>query len=184
MYISVPPVPFWSCLYQKNTTSFRMYKTVCFEHETHVKSTRRKRLRTPSRTNLRWYIAHHPRLPTLPSRKQTSLWRPAQQECTFQGAPTYPYCSKPTKIYIFWSNRFPFWSSCLHQKNITSFSDSQDCLIWTWKYISKLPGEKGYSYHPERILDDIFPTIHGFSTLAAKMYCLPSTASPPWPQTK
>ena len=99
MYISVPPVPFWSCLYQKNTTSFRMYKTVCFEHETHVKSTRRKRLRTPSRTNLRWYIAHHPRLPTLPSRKQISLWRPAQQECTSQGAHTYPYFSKPLNIY-------------------------------------------------------------------------------------
>ena len=110
MYISVPPVPFWSCLYQKNTTSFRMYKTVCFEHETHVKSTRRKRLRTPSRTNLRWYIAHHPRLPTLPSRKQTSLWRPAQQECTSQGAPTYPYFSKPLKNIFFQSHQSP---SCL-----------------------------------------------------------------------
>ena len=44
----------------------------------------------------------------------------------------------------------------------------------------KLPGEKGYAYHPERVIDDIFQlftvsppwpqilsTIHGFSTLAA-----------------
>ena len=35
------------------------------------------------------------------------------------------------------------------------------------KHISKLPGEKGYVYHPQRILDDTLSTIHGFSTLAA-----------------
>ena len=180
MYISVPPVPFWSCLYQKNTTSFRMYKTVCFEHETHVKSTRRKRLRTPSRTNLRWYIAHHPRLPTLPSRKQISLWRPAQQECTSQGAHTYPYFSKPLNIYT--SHTSPLLVLPTTE-NTTSFSDLQECLIWIWKYISKLPGEKGHAYHPEQILDDVFSTIHGFSTLAANMSSPPSTDSPPWPQT-
>ena len=73
----------------------------------------------------------------------------------------------------------PFWP-CLYQKNSTSLLDLQDCLIWTWKYISKLPGEKGYAYHPERILDNILllftvspswpqilSTIHGFSALAA-----------------
>ena len=152
--------------------------------KTHVKSTRRKRLRTPSRTNLRWYIAHHPRLPTLPSRKQTSLWRPAQQECTSQGAHTYPYFSRPLHIYIYTPvTPVPFWS-CLQQKNTTSFSELQDCLIWTWKYISKLPGEKGHAYHPEQILDDVFSTIHGLSNLAANMSSLPSTDSPPWPQTE
>ena len=92
--------------------------------ETHFKTTWRKRLRIPSRTNLRWYLVHHPRLRTLPSRKQTSLWRPAQQEYTSQGAPTYPYFSNPSKIYISVSP-VPFWS-CLHQKNTTSFSDLQD----------------------------------------------------------
>ena len=35
------------------------------------------------------------------------------------------------------------------------------------KYISKLPGEKWYAHHSERILDDLISTIYGFSTLAA-----------------
>ena len=68
----------------------------------HFKTIRRKRLRVPSRTNLRRYMVHHPRLPTLPSRKQISLWQPAQEVCTSQGARTYPYFSKPFK-YIFQS---------------------------------------------------------------------------------
>ena len=42
----------------------------------------------------------------------------------------------------------------VHQKNSTSLSDLPDCLIWTLKHISKLPGEKGCVYHSERILDD------------------------------
>ena len=117
-----------------------------------------------------------------PSRKRyISVVRSRHQECTSQGAPTYPYFFKPLKIYIS-VPPVPFWS-CLHQKNTTSFSDLQGCLIWTRKHTSKLPGEKGYANHPERILDDTFSTIHGFSTLAANMYRLPSTASPPWPQT-
>ena len=40
-------------------------------------------------------------------------------------------------------------------------------LIWTWNYISKTPGGRGYAYHPERILDYIF---------------LIFTVSPHWPQ--
>ena len=75
-----------------------------------------------------------------------------------------PDFSKPSK-YIFQLHQSP---SGLHHKK-TSLSDLQDCLIWAWKHISKLPGEKGYAYRPERILDDMFSTIHGFSTLAANI---------------
>ena len=31
----------------------------------------------------------------------------------------------------------------------------------------KLPGEKGYVYHPDRILDDTLSTIHGFPPCVA-----------------
>ena len=73
----------------------------------HFKTIRRKRLCIPSRINPRWYIFHHPRLPTLPSRNQTSRWRPEQQECISQGAPTtYPYLSTPL-IYIFQFHQSP-----------------------------------------------------------------------------
>ena len=48
------------------------------------------------------------------------------------------------------------------------------------KYISKLPDEKGYVNHPERILDDtfeLFTVLHN-----GRKYCLPFTVSSPWPQ--
>ena len=128
---------------RKTLQVFRIYKTD-LNMKTHFKTTWRQRLRAPSRTNLRWYIVHHPQLPTLPSRKQTSLWRPAQQECTSQGAPLISPTVKK-QIPGITVPPVPFWS-CLHQKNTTSFSYLLDCLIWTWKHISKLPGEKGYAY--------------------------------------
>ena len=148
----------------------------------HFKPTWRKRPRIPSRTNLGWCIVHHPRLPTLPSRKQTSLWRPAQQDCTSQDALTYPYLSKPLiYTYIYFSPTSPLLVLST-QKNTTSFSGLPDCLIWTSKYISKLPGEKDHVYHPERILDDTFSTIHGFPPcLVANKphYCLLYTSPSP-----
>ena len=134
--------------------------------KTHFKTTWRQRLRAPSRTNLRWYIVHHPQLPTLPSRKQTSLWRPAQQECTSQGAPTYPYFSKPLK-YIFFSPTSPLLVLSIPEKTLQVFRIYKS--VWfehentSQNYLAK----KGYAYHPERIIDDIFWTIHGFSTLTA-----------------
>ena len=58
IHISVPPVPFWSCLHQKNTTSFSGL-TIRFDlnMKIHFKTTRRKTLRiqASSRTNLRRY---------------------------------------------------------------------------------------------------------------------------------
>ena len=40
------------------------------------------------------------------------------------------------------------------EKTQQVFRVYKGCLIWTWKDTSKLPGEKGYLYHPERIWDD------------------------------
>ena len=101
------------------------------------------------------------------------------EQYTSQGAPTYPYFSKPLK-YVYFSSTSPLLAHVYTRKTLQRFSDLQDCLIWTWKYISQLPGEKGYAYHPERTLDDTFilftvsphwtqilSTIHSFTTLAA-----------------
>ena len=108
---------------EKHCKFFGFTRLFDLNMKTHFNTTRRKRLPTPSRTNLRKYIVYHSRLSTLPSCKQTSLWRPAHQECTSQGAPTYPYLSKQLSIYIS-VPPVPF-RSCLHQKNTTSFSDLQ-----------------------------------------------------------
>ena len=113
--------------------------------KTFSKTTRPKRLRIPFTTNLRRH----------------SISGMHQSMRTYvllflQTVKTYIY------RYIFFSvPPVCFWSG-LYQKNTTSFSDLQDCFIWTWKYISKLPGEKSYIYHPERIVCDTLFTIHGF----------------------
>ena len=111
MYISDPPVPFWSCLYQKNTTWYKFFgctRLFVLNMKTHVKSTRRKRLRTPSRTNLRSYIAHHPRLPTLPSRK-TNLTMATSTTGMHLSRRTYVpvFLQTVTYIYIHTSHTSP-----------------------------------------------------------------------------
>ena len=88
-------------------------------------------------------------------------------------------------VYIFQSHQSRSGSVYTRKNAInTSFRIYEDRLIWKLKDISKLPGEKGHAYHPEQILDDVFSTIHGLSNLAANMSSLPSTDSPPWPQTE
>ena len=47
----------------------------------------------------------------LPSRTQTSLWRPAHEGCTSQGAPAYP-CSPTCWQYIFQSHQSPYGPLC------------------------------------------------------------------------
>ena len=90
---------------------------------------------------------------------------------------TYPYFSKPVR------NMYQFYQSpsgpVSTYKTLQVFRIYKDCLIWTWKYTSKLPGKKGYAYNPERILDDIFvfTVLHN-----GRKYCLPFTVSSPWPQ--
>ena len=109
MYISDPPVPFWSCLYQKNTTWYKFFgctRLFVLNMKTHVKSTRRKRLRTPSRTNLRSYIAHHPRLPTLPSRK-TNLTMATSTTGMHLSRRTYVPVFLQTVKYIYQSHQSP-----------------------------------------------------------------------------
>ena len=56
IYVSVPPVTLWSCLHQKNTTSFSdLQRLLDLNMKIHFKTTRREWLRIPSRTNLRRY---------------------------------------------------------------------------------------------------------------------------------
>ena len=97
--------------------------------------------------------------------KSVATTNTTHQEYTAPGAPTYPYFFQTVESMYISALSVPFWP-CLYQKSTTSLSDLQHCLIWTWN-ISKLPGENGYAYHPERILDDIFQLF---------------TVSPPWPQ--
>ena len=56
---------------RKTLQVFLINKTVWFENKN--QTTRRKRLRIPSRTNLRSYIVYHSRRSTLPSRKKQFL---------------------------------------------------------------------------------------------------------------
>ena len=56
MYISALLGPLWSCLHQKNTRSFAdLQRLFDLTMKIHFKTTWRKKLRTPSRTNLRRY---------------------------------------------------------------------------------------------------------------------------------
>ena len=70
-----------------------------------------------------------------------------------QGAPTYPYFAGPLKLYqVSISSTSPLLVLSIPEKTprYTFFGFYKDCLIWTWKYISK-PGEhKGHEYHPGR----------------------------------
>ena len=95
--------------------------------------------------------------------KSVATTNTTHQEHTSPGARTYLYCSKPLKICF--SSTSPLLDPSIQEKHYKCFGFTR--LIWTWKYISTLPGEKGYAYYPERILDDIF---------------LLFTVSPPWPQ--
>ena len=67
--ISAPPVPFWSCLHQKNTTTFSITNSN-LNMKTHFRTTTWKRLRIPSRTNLRWYYL---RVSTLTANKSPTI---------------------------------------------------------------------------------------------------------------
>ena len=71
--ISAPPGPFWSCLHQKNTISYKFFgftKTDLYI-KTHFKTTGRKSLYIPSRTNLRLYYL---RVSTLTANKSPTIY--------------------------------------------------------------------------------------------------------------
>ena len=182
VYISVIPVALWSCLHQNNTASLSDLQDCLMWTRKHIKNSPAKKATYTIQNES--YMIHCP--PSTASHLAKAQTKPHFDDHHSNNALSrrayLPYLfSEPLNIYI----SVPpvlFWS-CLHQKNTTSFSDLQNCLIGTWKYTWKPPGEKYYAYHPERILEVIVSTIHGFSTLAASMYCLSPTASLPLPQT-
>ena len=138
IYISVPPVPFSSCVHQNNITSFFGFtKTVWFEYEGIFQNYQVKKgtcaIRNESQTTHCLPFTAFP----LSSRTQTSLWRSAHEGCTSLGAPAYP-CSPTCWQYIFQSHQSPYGP--LYTRKTTISSDLPNRLIWTWKHISKLPG--------------------------------------------
>ena len=91
---------------------------------------------------------------------------------------TYPYFSKPVRsMYQFYQSPSGPVST---YKTLQVFRIYKDCLIWTWKYTSKLlPGKKRLRIHSRMNLrrcicihcspqwPQILSTVHGFFTLAA-----------------
>ena len=150
-------------------------KTVFEKHQA-------KKATIPSRTNLRWYIVQRSRLSTLPSRKQTSLWRPEQQEWTSQGAPTYPYFSKPliyTYIYIFRSHQSPFgpvytWKTLqvFRINKIVRFKHENTFQNYLAKNTLRIPSRTNHRRH----------ILYHSRLLHRGRKCLLLTVSPPWPQ--
>ena len=88
------------------------------------------------------------------------------QEYTSQGAPTYPYFSKLLKRCIF--QLYQSHSALSIPENTASFSGLQRRFDLNMENTFQNYQAKK-AYHPERIVDDTFPTIHGFSTLAANI---------------
>ena len=88
------------------------------------------------------------------------------QNSMYQVPPSIPHIIRSVQLssctnLLFYPNHYritsaplvPFWP-CLHQKRLpgTSFGLTKTIGL-NMKHDSKLPGEKGYVYHPERILD-------------------------------
>ena len=100
--------------------------------------------------------------------KSVATTNTTHQEYTSQDAPTIrsTLFLQTVKTYI--SAPSVAFRSCLHQKNTKSFGFTR-LIDLSMKIHVKTPGEEGYAYHPERILDDTLyiSTIHGFATLVA-----------------
>ena len=155
--------------------------TVWFEHEHHFKTGRRKRLRMPSRMDLRRYIGYHSRLSTLPSRKQ-----PHYDDQHIRNVPLKAYLrtlisTNRYRIYISFPH-VPFWS-CLHQKNtrlqvfriyktvwLEHENKFQNYQVKRLRIPSRTNLER-YIFYRSRFLHPgrkhVLSTMHDFSTLAA-----------------
>ena len=139
----------------------------------------RKRLRIPSRTNLRRYIVYNSRLSTLPSRKQTSLYMMTSAAGISRRTYVRTLIS-PNRYKMYRSvPPVPFWS-CLHQKNTKFFGFtrlfdlSMKIHFKTWRNRLRIPSRtnlRRYIFyhsrflHPDRNVCCLYTT-HGFSTLA------------------
>ena len=110
IYIYIYPTSFLLVLStpEKHSKFFGFTRLFDLNMKTYFKTTTRKSLRIPSRTNPRRYIVYHSRLSTLPSCKQQNpLWRPAHQEYTSQGAPIIRTLISPNRKNVYFSSTSP-----------------------------------------------------------------------------
>ena len=166
-------------VYTKKTPQvFWIHKTVWFEHEdtfiSKLPGEKGYLVRIPSRTDLRRYIVYQSRLPPCLAANK-NLTMTTSTSGMHLSRRTYVPLFIQTVKYIYFSPTSPLPVLSTPEKHYKLFGFTKTVWYWTWKHIS-IPGEKGYAYHPERILDDILSTIHEFaSCLAANFTMMTST---------